>query len=163
MLGKIAAFAALVIVAIIFQTFFASLVSIDNVMPDIYVVLVIYLTLTQGLTYGVLFAFITGIIEGSADPAFLGLSAILKVLLALIVYFMSIRMRLESNSARILTVLIAVAVHNLLYYLIAYNFDIELTIYTSVKYALLEAIYSAVIAVILLYLAKRKLTLKFEA
>ncbi|HEQ97814.1 MAG TPA: rod shape-determining protein MreD [candidate division Zixibacteria bacterium] len=163
MLGKIAVFAALVIIAIIFQTFFASLISIDNVMPDIYVVLVIYLTLTQGLAYGAVFGFITGVIEGSADPGLLGLSAVLKVVLAVIVYFMSIRIRLESNFARILTVLISVAAHNVLYYLVAYKFNIELTIYTSVKYALLEAVYSSVIAVILLYLAKRKLTLKFEA
>ncbi|HDS00792.1 MAG TPA: hypothetical protein ENO07_02125, partial [candidate division Zixibacteria bacterium] len=115
MLGKIAVFAALVIIAIIFQTFFASLISIDNVMPDIYVVLVIYLTLTQGLAYGAVFGFITGVIEGSADPGLLGLSAVLKVVLAVIVYFMSIRIRLESNFARILTVLISVAAHNVLY------------------------------------------------
>jgi hypothetical protein len=45
MIGKIAVFAALVILAIIFQTFFASLISIDKVMPDIFIILVVYLTL----------------------------------------------------------------------------------------------------------------------
>ncbi len=163
MLGRIAVFAALVILAIIFQTFFASLIAVDNVMPDIYVILVIYLTLTQGLGYGAVFGFITGIIEGSADPNLLGLSAILKVLLAMIVYFMSNRVRLESNFARVMVVLISVAVHNLIYFLVAYEFDMELTIYTSVRYALLDAVYSAAITVILLYLSQRKLTLKFEA
>ena len=58
MVGKVAVFAALVILAIIFQTFFASLISVEKVMPDIFVILVVYLTLTQGLGYGVIFAFV---------------------------------------------------------------------------------------------------------
>ena len=163
MLGRIAVFAALVILAIIFQTFFASLISINNVMPDIFVILVIYLTLTQGLGYGAIFGFITGIIEGSADPNLLGLSAILKVIAALVVYIMSNRLRLESNFARVLIVLIGVAVHNIVYFLAAYGFNIQLTIFASLRYALLDAVYSAALTIILIYLSERKLTLKFEA
>ncbi len=163
MVGKIAVFAALVILAIIFQTFFASLISIDKVMPDIFVILVIYLTLTQGLTYGVIFAFVSGIVESSSDPMLFGLSAFLKVLLALATFALSNRFRLESNLSRVLIVLVAVAVHNILYYLVAYGFDINLAMYTSLRYAFLDAVYSAIVTVILIYLSERKLTLKFEA
>lgn len=163
MVGKIAVFAALVILAIIFQTFFASLISIDKVMPDIFVILVIYLTLTQGLAYGVIFAFVSGIVESSSDPMLFGLSALLKVLLALATFALSNRFRLESNLSRVLIVLVAVAVHNILYYLVAYGFDIDLAMYTSLRYAFLDALYSAIVTVILIYLSERKLTLKFEA
>ncbi len=163
MVGKIAIFAALVILAIIFQTFFASLISIDKVMPDIFVILVIYLTLTQGLAYGVIFAFASGIVESSSDPMLFGLSALLKILLAMATYALSNRFRFESNLSRVLIVLVAVAVHNVLYYLVAYGFDVSLAMYTSVRYAFLDAIYSAIITVILIYLSERKLTLKFEA
>jgi rod shape-determining protein MreD len=163
MFGKVAVFAALVILAIIFQTFFASLISIDKVMPDIFVILVIYLTLTQGLAYGVIFAFISGLVESSADPALFGLSALLKILLALATYAMSSRFRLESNFSRVLWVIVGVAAHNIVYYLIAYGFDISLVMYSSVKYAFLDAAYSAIVTVILIYLSERKLTLKFEA
>jgi rod shape-determining protein MreD len=163
MLGKIAGFAALVILAIIFQTFFASLISIEKVMPDIFVILVVYLTLTKSLTYGALFGFIAGIAESSSDPYLFGLSALLKVLLAMIVFMFSTRLRLESNFARILVVFISVIVHNTFYYLTAFGLDIQLVLYSAMKYALLDAVYSAVIAVILVYLSVRKLTLKFEA
>jgi rod shape-determining protein MreD len=163
MVGKIAVFAALVILAIIFQTFFASLISIDKVMPDIFVILVIYLTLTQGLAYGVIFAFVSGIAESSSDPMLFGLSALLKILLAVATYAMSNRFRLESNFSRVLIVLVGVAAHNLIYYLVTYGFNISLTMYTSVRYIFLDAAYSAVVTVILIYLSERKLTLKFEA
>lgn len=163
MVGKIAVFAALVILAIIFQTFFASLISIDKIMPDIFVILVIYLTLTQGLAYGVIFAFASGIVESSSDPMLFGLSAILKILMALAAYALSNRFRLESNLSRVLIVLVAVAVHNILYYLVAYGFNIDLAMYTSIRYAFLDALYSAGVTVILIYLSERKLTLKFEA
>ncbi len=163
MLGKVAVFAALVILALIFQTFFADLIAIDKVRPDIYIILVVYLTLTRSLAVGAAFGFVIGIIEGSADPSLFGLSALLKVFLALIIFVFSTRLRLESNFARVLIVLIAVAVHNILYYLVAFGLDIELVMYTSVKYALLDAVYSAIITIIFIYLSERKLTLKFEA
>ena len=163
MLGRIAGFAALIILAIIFQTFFASLISIEKVMPDIFVILVVYLTLTKSLSHGVVFGFIAGIAEGSADPNLFGLSALLKILLALTVFVFSTRLRLESNSARVVVVFISVVVHNALYFLVSYGLDYHLLMYYSFKYALLDAVYSAVIAVILVYLSVRKLTLKFEA
>lgn len=163
MLGKIAGFAALVILAIIFQTFIANLISIEKVMPDIFVILVVYLTLTKSLTHGAIFGFISGIAESSSDPYLFGLSALLKVLLALIVYMFSTRLRLESNFARILVIFISVIVHNTFYYLITYGLDLQLVMHATLKYALLDAVYSAVIAVIIVYLSARKLTLKFEA
>ena len=163
MIGKIAGFAALVILAVIFQTFFASLISIEKVMPDIFVILVVYLTLTKSLTYGAIFGFISGIAESSSDPYLFGLSALLKVLLALIVFVFSTRLRLESNFARVVVVFVSVVAHNTFYYLIAFGLDIQLVMYSTMKYALLDAVYSAVIAVILVYLSVRKLTLKFEA
>ncbi|GAF98244.1 unnamed protein product [marine sediment metagenome] len=163
MIGKIAGFAALVILAVIFQTFFASLISIEKVMPDIFVILVVYLTLTKSLTHGAIFGFISGIAESSSDPYLFGLSALLKVLLALIVFVFSTRLRLESNFARVVVVFISVVAHNTFYYLIAFGLDIQLVMYSTMKYALLDAVYSAVIAVILVYLSVRKLTLKFEA
>jgi len=60
-------------------------------------------------------------------------------------------------------VVLAVAVHNVLYYTAAYGANIQLTLYSSFKYALLDALYSALITVIFVYLSERKLTLKFEA
>ena len=163
MIGKIAGFAALIILAIIFHTFFASLIAIDKIMPDIFVILVVYLTLTQNLTLGISFGFATGLIESSADPNLFGLSALLKVILAFTVFIFSTRLRLESNPARLIVILLSVAVHNLAYYLIAYGVDMELVMNVTVKYVLLEAVYSTAIAVILIYFSERKLTLKFEA
>jgi len=163
MITKIMIFAALLILAMIFQTFFASLISLDRVMPDIYVILVVYLTLSQGLTHGLVFGFAAGLIESSTDPHLFGLGALLKIIVALVVFFFSTRLRLESNYTRVLIVLFAVAVHNVLYYLVAYGLDIEHIIYWSLKYALLDAIYSALVTVVLIYLSERKLTLKFDA
>jgi rod shape-determining protein MreD len=163
MLGKVAIFAALVILAVIFQTFIASLISVENIMPDIFVILVVYLTLARNLLHGVVFGFVTGIIESSADPQLFGLSALLKVLLALTVFLFSTRLRLESHPARVLAVMISVAAHNLIYFLIAFRLDIQLVLYSSFKYVLLDAVYSSVITVIFVYLSGRKLTLKFEA
>jgi len=163
MFGKVAVFAALIILAVIFQTFFAGLISIEKVTPDIFVILVVYLTLTRSLTHGVVFAFVSGIIEGSSDPRMFGLGALLKIILALAVFFLSTRIRLESSLARIIVVFIAVAVHNAVYFMIAFSMDIQLVMYSTLKYALLDAVYSTIIAVILVYLSVRKLTLKFEA
>jgi len=163
MLTRVAIFAALVILAIIFQTFFAGLIAIGKVMPDIYIILVVFLTLTHGLAYGAAFGFASGLIESSADPYLLGLSALLKVLLAMMIFLLSARFRLETQLARILVVVLAVAVHNVLYYTAAYGANIQLTLYSSFKYALLDALYSALITVIFVYLSERKLTLKFEA
>lgn len=163
MVGKIAGFAAIIILAIVFHTFFASLIAIDKVMPDIFIILVVYLTLTQSLTQGIIFGFASGIIESSADPALFGLSAFLKVILAFTVFIFSTRLRLESNPARLIVVLLSVAFHNLVYYLIAYGINLDLVLNVTIKYILLEAVYTTVITVILIYFSERKLTLKFEA
>ncbi|MBD3380847.1 MAG: rod shape-determining protein MreD [candidate division Zixibacteria bacterium] len=162
-MGRVAGFAALVLLSIIFQTFIASLISIEHVMPDIYVILVVYLTLTRGLSYGLIYGFVVGLVESSADPGLFGLSSLLKVVLAIVVYTLSNRLRLESKLMRILVVFCSVALHNLAYYIVAYGFDFELAATVSVKFSLLDALYSALIAVVLLYLTERRLTLKFES
>ena len=56
-----------------------------------------------------------------------------------------------------------VLAHDILYFLVVYSFDVQLE-FTTLLYTIIpSAAYTSVIATVVLYLAERQLTIKFES
>jgi len=163
MIRHVAIFILLIIVVIAYQTLLADLISIGLARPDLILIMIVWLTLTRDLTWGVSFGFAAGLLEDSLSPQLLGLGAILKVLAAVAVFLTSHRVRTDSLIIRILLVAAVVAAHDILYFLVAYSFDAHLEFMTLINTIIPSAIYTSIIAAGMLYLSERKLTLRFES
>jgi len=160
---KILMFVGLVLSVIVYQTLLADLLTVGSSRPDLILVLIVWLTLTRDLTWGVSFAFLAGILEDSHTPQFLGLGAFLKIAGAVTVYLISHRVRTDRLIIRIGMVAAVVLGHDILYFLVVYSFDVQLEFATLLYSIVPSAAYTAVIAAVVLYLAERQLTIKFES
>ena len=160
---KILMFVGLVMSVIVYQTLLADLLIVGSARPDLILVLIVWLTLTRDLTWGVSFAFLAGIFEDSHTPQFLGLGAFLKIAGAVAVYLISHRVRTDRLIIRIGTVAAVVLAHDILYFLVVYSFNVQLEFETLLHTIMPSAAYTTVIAAVVLYLAERQLTIKFES
>jgi rod shape-determining protein MreD len=160
---KLLMFVGLVLCVIVYQTLLADLLTVGSARPDLILILIVWLTLTRDLTWGVSFAFLAGIIEDSHTPQFLGLGAFLKIAGAVAVYLISRRVRTDRLIIKIGMVAAVVLAHDILYFLVVYSFDVQLGFATLFHTIIPSAAYTSVIAAVVLYLAERQLTIKFES
>ncbi|MCK4655408.1 MAG: rod shape-determining protein MreD [candidate division Zixibacteria bacterium] len=160
---KLLMFVGLVLKVIVYQTLLADLLTVGSARPDLILILIVWLTLTRDLTWGVSFAFLAGIIEDSHTPQFLGLGAFLKIAGAVAVYLISRRVRTDRLIIKIGMVAAVVLAHDILYFLVVYSFDVQLGFATLFHTIIPSAAYTSVIAAVVLYLAERQLTIKFES
>jgi rod shape-determining protein MreD len=160
---KVLVFVGLILCVIVYQALLADRIMVGSSRPDLILVLIVWLTLTRDLTWGVSFAFLAGILEDSHTPQFLGLGAFLKIAGAVGVYMISHRIRTDKLIIRIGMVAAVVFAHDILYFLIAYSFDVQLEFATLLHTVIPSAAYTSVIAAVVLYLAERQLTIRFES
>lgn len=160
---KLLMFVGLVLSVIVYQTLLADRITVGSARPDPILVLIVWLTLTRDLTWGVSFAFLAGILEDSHTPQFLGLGAFLKIAGSVAVYLISHRVRTDRLIIRIGMVAAVVIAHDLLYFLVVYSFDFQLELATILNTIIPSAVYTSVVAAVVLYLAERQLTLRFES
>lgn len=163
MVRDILLFIGLIVVVLVYQTLGADLVSIGLIRPDLVIVIIVWLTLTRDLSWGVAFGFGAGILLDSLSPQFLGLGAFLKVLAAVAVFLISHRVRTESLVIRIGLVAGVVIAHDVLYFLVVYSFDPQLELNTLLNIIIPSALYTSLVAAVVLYLSERQLTIKFES
>ncbi len=156
-------FILLLFCVVIYQALLADIVSIGLARPDIILVFLVWLTLTRDLTWGVAFGFAAGLLEDSHNPQLLGLGALLNVLSALAVFLVSHRVRTDSLVIRIAMVIGVVVLHDMIYSLVAFSFDIHLDIMILFNTIIPSALYTSLIAAGVMYLSQRRLTLRFES
>ena len=163
MAKDILSFIGLLLGTVVYQTLLADAITIGTSRPDLVLVIVVWLTLTRDLSWGVSFAFLAGIFEDSYSPQFLGLGAFLKIAVAFAAYLVSGRVSTDTLLIRIGMVAAFVMMHDVLYFLIAYSFDVRLELLVFLHTIIPSAVYTSAVASALLYLSERKLTIRFES
>lgn len=163
MVRDILLFLGLILVVLFYQTLGVDVVNIGLARPDLIIIIIVWLTLTRDLTWGVAFGFGAGILLDSQSPQFLGLGALLKVFAAIAVFLISHRVRTESLVIRIGLVAGVVTAHDILYFLVVYSFDPHLELITLLNMIIPSALYTSLVAAGVLYLSERQLTIRFES
>jgi rod shape-determining protein MreD len=153
----------LLLCVIIFQTLLAGPISIGHARPDVVVIMIVWLTITRDLTWGLAFGFTAGLLQDSHSSSLFGLGALLKTLSAVAVFLVSNRVRTDSLLIRVGIATGAVLIHDLFYHIIAFNFDMNLVLINLVNIILPSAIYSAAVSAMIFYLSGRRLVLRFES
>jgi rod shape-determining protein MreD len=163
MAREVLTFLGLGLCVIVYQTLVADSISIGTVRPDLVLVIIVWLTLTRDLSWGVSFAFLAGVFEDSYSPQFLGLGAFLKIAGAVAVYVVSSRVRTDRLLIRVGMVAGVVVTHDILYFLVAYAFDVQLELLALIRTIIPSAVYTSALAAAVLYLSERRLTIRLES
>ncbi len=148
------------IIALALITFFhvtlLDFLKIQDIAPDLFIILTVWITLKEGAQIGLLYAFLIGVYFDIIFVDIIGTNALAKVVAAFITFFFykeGNEHKITKNYKFILIVLFATFVHNLIYYFFYIKTSEQNFILFYLKYGLASTLYTTFFAS-LLFLAQ---------
>jgi len=155
-----------VVVLLLLQSTFIPLISLLGVVPDLLLIWLVSIALRRGQIEATVAGFAAGLLQDIVATKFLGLAALAKTVTGFILGYFYNENTTEATlgSYRFtLLVLLAGFIHNLLYFFIFLQNADEVVLVRTIGLSLAHAIYSAVIAILVMFLFSRRFrTAAFE-
>ncbi len=133
--------------------------AIEGITPDILLIWLVYLTLSEGQIAGTIGGFILGVLFDLAVGGFLGLTALSKTIACFLggYFYNENKILITMGSFRFVTIVFILSfVHNILYFAI-FVAGIQMNYVTTVlSYGLTTTIYTAVVSLLPMFLFSRK-------
>ncbi|SRR5712692_2729316 len=144
---------------VIFQTKTASLFSLEGITPDVLVIWIVYLALTEGQLRGTVWGFGIGLCMDLLSGNFLGLSALTKTLCGFLAgyFYNENKTPMTLGSYRFLLIVVFAAfLHNLVYFLI-FTQGTEISFWRVVsQLGVTTTLYTATIGLIPMFAFSKK-------
>ena len=148
---------------ITFQTTIVSFTSIANIIPDVMLIWIVYLAVTEGQIPATLYGFGIGLLLDLISGQFLGLSALSKTVAGFLAGYFYHENKVEINLANyqfLLFVGIASLAHNLIYFII-FTQGSDVSLLTAVfRFGLFSTLYTTFVASIPMFIHARRPTLR---
>ena|SRR3990172_3854256 len=143
---------------VIYQSLFREILDLGPARLDLSLLLLIYVTLTQGTKSGIVFGFGLGLVVdiSSPNPAWLGLGALIKSTLGFFIGYMKSSLFVENILAKIFLVFAAALGNDLLRFLFINKFDFSHLDSLFFGTTLLSAGYTTAVAGIIFFLTKNR-------
>jgi rod shape-determining protein MreD len=146
----------LIVVSALLEATWLQAISIQEVVPDIVLILVVYFAITEGAERGMYTGLIGGIFQDVAANTGVGHHVICLVLVGYIVGRMASRLITDNPYVKALTVLFSTIVHEIFYVMIEYVQKVDLEAMYTMSYAIPHrACYTAIVTPIVFYLLLR--------
>ena len=147
---------------VVLQTTIVRLFTLEGIIPDILIIWVAYLALTEGQLRGTVWGFSIGLCLDLLSGNFLGLSAMSKTLCGFLCgyFYNENKMHLTLGSYRfLLIVLLASFLHNLLYFMI-FTQGTDIRFWQVVmRFGITTTLYTATVSALPMFAFSRKLSL----
>lgn len=148
---------------ITFQTTIVSFTSIANIIPDVMLIWIVYLAVTEGQIPATLYGFGIGLLLDLVSGQFLGLSALSKTVAGFLAGYFYHENKIEINLANyqfLLFVGIASLAHNLIYFII-FTQGSDVGLLTAVfRFGLFSTLYTTFVAFIPMFIHARRPSLR---
>ena len=141
---------------VIYQSLFRDLLDLGPARLDLSLLLLIYVTLTQGTKSGIVFGFGLGLILDILSPTWLGLGALIKSTLGFFIGYMKSSLFVENILAKIFLVFAAALGNDLLRFLFINKLDFSHLDSLFFGTTLLSAGYTTAVAGIIFFLTKNR-------
>lgn len=150
--------AGLLLLAFILQSTIAHSLSVFSARPDFILLILVYIGLSHGPVAGTLMGWMVGLLQDFYGPAVnLGLNALCKTLVGYLAGYGKERLYKDSLLNVLGLLIVAVILHDLVYYLIDTHYDVTRLGAMVWRYTLLSSVYTALIgAAIALGVAYRR-------
>jgi rod shape-determining protein MreD len=145
----------LLLILIIFQSFFSEVVTIKGVRLDLAILILVYIGLTKDPAQAVIFGFLIGLLLDVFTPQRLGLGALIKSLIGFTVGNFKDNLFLESSYSKGAIVFLSVILNDLLYHLLSEGVTL-FTFHTILYYSLPSALYTCGAGVLLFVVLEKK-------
>ena len=147
------------IVLITLQTTIVSFTSIANIIPDVMLIWIVYIAISQGQIPATLYGFAIGLLLDLISGQFLGLSALSKTIAGFLAGYFFHENKIELNLAHyqfLIFVGIASLAHNIIYFIIFTQCS-DVDLFTAVfRFGLFSALYTTFVATIPMFINARR-------
>ena len=146
----------LIIITALLEATWLQKISIQQVVPNLVLVLVVYFSITEGAERGMYTGFIGGIFQDVAANTGVGHHVICLVIIGYIVGRMAARLTTDNPYVKTMTVLFATIVHEILYVVIEYIQKVDIEAMYTMSYGIMpSAFYTACVTPIIFYILLR--------
>ena len=135
--------ALLLCLAFVLQTTWIPHIQIVGIVPDLVLLLVVFIALTSGHLQATIFGFAIGLCQDTFAPTELGLNALINAVAGFGVGVTRGRFVADAIQVRLTILTVAVLVHDLGYYVLHSNFPILDVPYLMFRFGLGHAVYTA--------------------
>ncbi len=153
----------LTIALITFQTTIVSFTSVANIVPDVMLIWIVYLAVTQGQIPATAYGFGIGLLMDLVSGQFLGLSALSKTIAGFLAGYFYHENKIDINRSNyqfLIFVGVASLAHNLIYFII-FTQGSDVSLFTAVfRFGLFSSLYTTAVAVIPMFIFARKPSLR---
>jgi len=147
---------------VVLQTTIVRMLSLEGIVPDLLIIWVVYIALTEGQLHGTVWGFCIGLCADILSGSFLGLSAMTKTVSGFVggYFFNDNKTQLTLGTYRFLLIVLSVSfLHNLLYFII-FTQGSEIRFWEVVfKFGITTTLYTATVCVIPMFAFSRRLSL----
>jgi len=148
--SKILSGAVILFVLIFFQSLLSDLVTLMGVKFDLAIVILVYIALTRGSTYGVVFGFLIGLLLDVLSPQTLGLGALVKCLIGFSVGSFKDNLYLESFYSKAGVIFFALILNDFLYNIFASGVNAS-TLGILINHSLPSAFYTSIVGMFIFF------------
>src|SRR5574341_17060 len=152
--SKALTFLVLYLVVIVYETLLADIFRLGPARLDLGLLLLIYVTLTQGTKSGIVFGFGLGLLLDLMTPLWLGIDSLIKSTLSYLVGFFKESLFVESIFSKLLLVFLAVLINDFLRFCCTYSLDFTKIGTILWPTNLLSAVYTSGVAGLAMFLTK---------
>lgn len=147
------------LVLIALQTTIVGFTSIANIIPDVMLIWIVYLAITQGQIPAMIYGFAIGLILDLISGQFVGLSALSKTIAGFLAGYFYHENKTDINLANyqfLIFVGVSSLAHNLIYFAI-FTQGSEVDLFTAIfRFGLFSTIYTTFIALIPMFIHARR-------
>ena len=148
--------AGMVIVAALVEATWPQALSIQRVVPDLLVVLVVYFSITEGAERGMYTGVLGGIFQDVAGNTGIGHHVLGLFVIGYIVGRMASRLITDNPYVKTVTVLAAAVVHGVLYLVVEYVQKVDMNVVYMMAYSIIpHAFYTALVTPFVFLIAGR--------
>jgi rod shape-determining protein MreD len=140
----------ILLILIFFQSLISEAVTIMGIRFDLSIVILVYVALAGGPTYGVIFGFLIGLLSDIFTPQTLGWGALVKCLIGFSVGGFKDNLYLDSLYSKGGVVFFALILNDLLYYIFTRGLNIS-TFNVLTHYSLLSAFYTSIAGMLIFF------------
>ena len=146
----------IIIIAALLEAKWPQLLRIQQVVPDIVLVIVVYFSITEGAQQGMYTGLIGGIFQDVAANTGVGHHVLCLVLVGYVVGRMAARLITDNPYVKTMTVFLATIVHGILYLMIEYVQKVDIDAMYMMFWAIPpRAFYTALLTPIVFYILVR--------
>ena len=139
-----------VIVAALLEATWPQMLSIQRVVPDFVIVLVVYFSITEGTERGMYTGVLGGIFQDVAGNTGIGHHVLCLVIVGYIVGRMARRLITDNPYVKTVTVLVASLVHGVLYLAVEYVQKVDMNTVVTMTYSIIpHTFYTALVTPII--------------